>query len=333
MAVGMKTRPMILFTQDDNAVELYNAHVRNASLNLRADMFVTDYELPTEDNRLTTKCTIDQDKVLAAAGYRFMPHNIDHAAYSQVISSYSRVGDVVTLVVGPYGSNGNKPVSEIMPVAGEYVIIEESKAAQLNGRWAVDSITLGTPTTNSTIVITVAGASFDNSASSDGATLTVEKYVVERDIQLLQQQIVRSGLPTSKRYVAYTYGSNSRTIRNTMSRIGIQLARSTSGASTQQEYDVTIPVFQIARKFGIGGQSDRLLSLPTILLTTAATLQTAIDKLLLTGGVLSVFTHGDDISTANIDACYALIAQYRDSGQVDIVNMSELEAEINARRQ
>jgi hypothetical protein len=219
-----------------------------------------------------------------------------------------------------------------MPSVGDYVIIDEACALQLNGRFAVTAVTLGdAATTNSTIQITVPGATFDNTAVTEGATLTVEKNDFLGDFKLLQAMIKQSGLPTSERYMSYTYGRSSSTVRKSLARNGVHLARGTLGVTAEPENSAEA-VFQISRKWGLGGGSDRCMSIPTDILSTQAALQTRITRLLKTGGVISVYTHGDDISTANLDACYALLATLRDTDQLDIINMEELEAHIVSRR-
>lgn len=325
MTVGQKTRPMVLLTYDDNATELYDGYVRNKSLGFSPDIFLTDYETPLDPTWTSTKCSLAQDKELAAAGYHFYPHNIKHKAYSFAVSSYSRSTNTVTVNF----STANN-ADDVLPVVNGYILIEESSAEQMNGRWQVTGIT-GSGAGPYAVTFTVTGASFDNSGVADGTTLTVESYDLQSDIKQLRAKIRATGLPTGDRYQAATYGAISVDNMKKMSEIGVRLMRSTSGQGTQQEPLTTAMVFQINRKYGMGGQSTRLLALPTHLLTTAAALQTLIDRLLLVGGVLSVFTHGDDISIANFDACHALLASLRDLGQIDVVNMSQLDYHINAR--
>lgn len=342
MTFGAKTRPMIVYSHDDNAVQLYNTFVRNKHLNMPADIFVTDFEIPGEDNfKSATKCSLAQNKEMAEAGYRFYPHNIDHRPFAQALTLYSRTGDAVTLTTTSYAGYSEENAQNLgqsLPSIGQTVTIEESAASQLNGTFTVTGITRGNvgasggSGSNSTINITVTGASFDNNASDDGATLTVDSYDLVSDIKSLQEKIKQSGLPTNKRYLAYTYGMHSRKIQKALSKeCGITLARGLTN-DVSPEYLASAQVFQINRKWGMGGQSKRLLGFPCHSLTTASALQTLIDRLLLTGGVLAVMTHGDDISNANHDACLALMAQYRNSGQLDVIQMHQLEAEINARR-
>lgn len=339
MSFGGKTRPMVLYTHDDNYSGIYDAFKRHQKYGFTPDVFCTDYELSSETNWDPTKCTLAQDKEMAAAGYHFYTHNITHKAFSQKILSYTiTANNTVQVVVEPYGA-GN--VSEIMPSVGDYVVINETPAEMLNGRWVVSAISLGTyDTTNTTITLTVPGvvlspASFDNISTSTHATLTVEKYDYCGDVKLLRAMIERTGLPTNEKYHAYTYGRNSLENHKQLAKIGVTLARGTYGGG-QDEFFAD-QIFQIKRNVGLGGSSARLMGIPTLTLNdalvTSGNLQAYLDKLVSTGGVLSLYNHVDgDITNTNHDTAMALIASYRDNGSIDVVNMEELEEAIKVRR-
>lgn len=332
LAIGQYTKPKILFTVDDNATELYEIFKRHESKKITPDVFVTDYEIATENNWASTlKCTIAQNMEMQDAGYRFYPHNIDHRAYSHTIEAVSRSGDTVTITIGGYGSISGS-ATDMLPIAGEFIAIDWHRSEQLNGIWEVDSITAGTSATNSTIVITVPGASFPDDSVANGGTVTVLKYDYIKDVRLLRQMIKRAGLATNDRYLAYTGGRNSLTVHERLSsEAGIVLARATANVPHSFPEANTAGVMQIDRKYGRGGQSTRFFSIITNLLTNAAALQTLINRLIATGGLLSIFTHGDDISEANIDAIYELLYSYAQAGTIDIIQMHELEAIINGK--
>lgn len=338
VTIGAKTKPMILLTQDDNHANLYAAHVRNADKNLKFDVFCTDFEIPTSSNFESARSTLVQCQEMAAAGYNFYPHNIDHRAYSQVILSYTRVGDTVTLTIGGFGGAYLVTVNSsllALPQVGEYIYIDGAIAEQLNGKWAVQSITPGTATTNTTLTITVPGASFSDDTTSATASLTVDRYNFIEDFEKLKAVIKMSGLPTSDRYMAYTYGRSSKYVRDKLTVKGVVLARAVKSTEVNEFYS-TYNIFQINRRWGVGGGSERLLTIPTHTVdnNSATTLVPIIDRLIEVGGVISIFLHGDEagLTSTGIDNLYAMLAAYRDSGQVDLVNMAELEAEIKARQ-
>jgi hypothetical protein len=212
-----------------------------------------------------------------------------------------------------------------MPLVGRQVIVEDSGIPQIDGTWTVTGVTLSAMGSGtSTITYTVgAGITFNTYTVSIGGRVTVVDYDSVSDLKQLQSMLDRAGYTSSKRYMAYTYGRTSRAQRVKFAAAGIVLARGTSTLTTES-------TFQINRKYGGGGTSDRYLNIPTSNITSVAGLQTILNRLMLTGGVASVYFHGDEggLTSGVIDGMLQLLAQYRDDGLLDIVNMSELEAAI-----
>lgn len=327
MVAGAKTRPLVLLTHDDNATQLYNAYQRNANLNLKPDFFVTDFELPGEVGfESTVRASHAQNKQLVEQGIRFLPHNIEHRAVAQNITGASISGTTVTLTLEESGYKGNQQI--VMPIVGRQIIVEDSGIPQIDGTWTVTDVTLSAMGSGtSTVTYTVgAGITFNTYTVGIGGKMTVVDYDLVTDLKLMQSMIDRAGYPTSKRYMAYTYGRTSRAQRAKLAAAGISLARGTTSVTVES-------TFQINRKYGAGGVSGRYLNIPTSNITSVAGLQTILTRLMLTGGVASVYFHGDEggLTSGVIDEMLQLLAQYRDNGLVDLINMDALEAHINAR--
>ena len=341
IGIGGYTKPKVVISCDDIATQLMATLPLCQQRNIKGTHFVTDTEVingGVYKNGKMTKAQLDQ---WAALGWDFAAHNVNHKAFGLAIGAYSKSGTVVTMEIA-WGTVNNIK-EEITLAVGDKITVTRCNRTGVNGNWTVASVAaIGTDTRQLTFD-TGSAAAVDSQGTIggtqiyDGGVLSIDKYDVGADNLTLQNMIEAEGYPVNKKIMAYTYGQHDFKAKKALFNNGVKIMRTTAGAGTGG-----VPsIVQIRRKHGLSPSTfvdysdntprfnSNLFSFPTLQLTTLSALQTEIDKLLLTGGVYSVFWHGDETGAFPMTTQIMLdvlnyLANLRDLGLIELIQFNDL---------
>ena len=320
--------------------------------NVKGTHFVTDTEILNGGQGTSYKMTQTQVQAWCNAGWSICCHNIQHRPFAIDVASYSKTTSVVTMVIN-WGSSTNLKgtTTGFTLVAGDYITVSRCTWNNVNGVYPVISVTQGASQTtitydvgNSTAVPTV--------SVGDGGVISVNKYNVKNDNQLLRTMIKQQGYKTNDAIMAYTYGQNDEVARQALLENGVRIARTTGGNGTNPEYSTGLQLgtTQISRKNGlvvatknttsttVMQLNSKMMTLPTMLYDgVLATVQSNVNSLVQTGGLLSIYWHGEPATDgvnmtdqAQIDLINYL-ADLRDAGTIDLITFDQLDAMISQR--
>lgn len=338
VGIGGYTKPKLVISCDDIATELLPIFDLVKQRNIKGTHFVTDTEILNGGLYKNGKMTKAQLDEWAAAGWDFAPHNVNHKAFGLAVGAYSKTGTVVTMEIA-WGSSTNIK-EEISLAVGDKITVSRCNRTGVNGNWTVSSVAALGANTRQLTFDTGSATAVDSQGTIggtqvyDGGVLSIDKYDVGADNLTLQNIIEAEGYPVNKQIMAYTYGQHDFKAKKALFNNGVKIMRTTAGAGTGG-----VPsIVQIRRKHGITPSTfvdysdntprfnSNLFSFPTLGLTTLNALQTEINKLLLTGGVYSVFWHGDEqgMTTQIMTDVINYLADLRDSGQIDLITFEDL---------
>ena len=361
VTAGGYTKPTVVISCDDiysgdgvgtDALGLMAMLPTCISRNVKGTHFATDVEILNGGQGNSYKMTQTQVQQYISAGWTICCHNIQHRPFAIDVASYSKAAQIVTMVIN-WGSSTNTKgtTTGFTLVAGDYITVSRCNYDNVNGTYPVISVTQGASQT--TIIYDVGNATAVPTVSvGDGGVISVDKYSVKNDNQLLRTMIKQQGYKTNDAIMAYTYGQNDEKARTALAENGVRIARTTFGNGTNGEYYTGFQngVTQISRKNGLvlGTKNtsstmvmqlnSKMLTLPTILYQgVLATIQSAISSLVQTGGLLSIYWHGEQqtdganmTDQSQIDLINYL-ADLRDAGTINLITFDELDQMICTR--
>lgn len=334
MAAGGYTKPTVILSHDDIASQLMNELPVIQNRKIVGTHFVTDTEILNSGAATFGKMTRSQIDQWVRAGWLVCAHNIEHKAFSIPVSGYSKTGSTVSLTVD-WGSSSNVK-ENITLVNGDTITLERIAIYSLNGTWTVTGVTQGA--SKSTITFDHGNTTaIDSRANLDGGVMTINKYNIRDDNQVLNKMIEANGYLSDPEVMAYTYGHNGSTARRQLFLNGVRVCRST-GAKDNDSF-----LFQPRRKYGLDvftqvntqnnaiSYNSALFDIPTFQLTTLTNLQTRVNDLLNYGGVLSVYWHGDEpgMTTQIMLDSLNYLADLRDIGQINLITFTDLKNMIS----
>jgi len=361
VTAGGYTKPTVVISCDDiysgdgvgtDALGLNAMLPTCISRNVKGTHFVTDTEILNGGQGTSYKMTQTQVQAWCNAGWSICCHNIQHRPFAIDVASYSKTTSVVTMVIN-WGSSTNTkgtPTGFTL-VAGDTITVSRCGFNNVNGTYTVLTVTQGSATTtitydvgNSTAVPTV--------SVGDGGVISVNKYSVKNDNQLLRTMIKQQGYKTNDAIMAYTYGQNDEVARTALAENGVRIARTTVGNGTNPEYytGLQLGVTQISRKNGlvlfsknttsttVAQLNSRMLTIPTYGYTgVLSSVQSIMASLIQTGGLFSIYWHGEALTDganmtdqSQIDLINYL-ADLRDAGTIDLIAFDQLDAMISQR--
>lgn len=361
VTAGGYTKPTVVISCDDiysgdgvgtDALGLMAMLPTCISRNVKGTHFVTDVEILNGGQGNSYKMTQTQVQQYISAGWSICCHNIQHRPFAIDVASYSKAAQIVTMVIN-WGSSTNTkgtPTGFTL-VAGDYITVSRCTYDNVNGTYPVISVTQGASQT--TITFDVGNATAVPTVSvGDGGVISVDKYSVKNDNQLLRTMIKQQGYKTNDAIMAYTYGQNDEKARTALTENGVRIARTTSGNGTNGEYSTgfQLGVTQISRKNGLvlGTKNttstmviqlnSRMLTVPTYWYQgVLANVQSVMTSVLQTGGLLSIYWHGDQqtdganmTDQSQIDLINYL-ADLRDAGTINLITFDELDQMICTR--
>lgn len=361
ITAGGYTKPTVVISCDDiysgdgvgtDALGLMAMYPTCVARNVKGTHFVTDTEILNGGQGTSYKMTQTQVQAWCNAGWSICCHNIQHRPFAIDVASYSKTTSVVTMVIN-WGSSTNlkSTTTGFTLVAGDTITVSRCGFDNVNGTYTVLSVTQGSATTtitydvgNSTAVPTV--------SVSDGGVISVNKYSVKNDNQLLRTMIKQQGYKTNDAIMAYTYGQNDEVARTALAENNVRIARSTSGNGTNGEYStgLQLGITQINRKNGltlfskntasttVAQLNTKMLTIPTYWYQgVLANVQSIMTSLVQTGGLVSIYWHGEQqtdganmTDQSQIDLINYL-ADLRDAGTINLITFDELDALISSR--
>lgn len=340
---GGFTKPIVMLSFDDVQVEQYDDLPLLKNRNIYPALAVTDIEIANtgaypDVGTSWGKMTKSQMLEFAEHGCPFVAHNNGHKSYGLTISSYSKTGTIVTLVVD-WGSSTNTKQSDTANV-GDKIYVDRCAWYELNGFWTISAISaLGASTR--TISFDIGNTNpVKVPAAADGGMLTIiGNYDYQVEHALLRELIKSEGLRSLDTVMCYTYGENTQYSRRALASNGVRVARST-GYARQSGFGLV----QLRRKMGrslvttyrntaVGRVNTPFLSLPTFGVVgasaTFAAYTAEINNLLAKGGILSIYWHGDT-ATDGATMTPALrqqiindLADKRDAGLIELPQWEE----------
>ena len=337
LGIGGWTKPTVVLSHDDIHNSLMDELPVISSRKIPGTHCVTDIEILNKGSLVSFKMTKEEIDQWMPYGWNVCAHNIGHKLFSVPIAGYSKSGSTITMTLD-WGSSTNVKENITLDV-GDSITVSRANWHSINGTYTVSTVSVGASQTTITFAAGNATA-IDTQTGLDGGVLTLNKNNVGVDNKLLNGMIQSMGYATDPEVLAYTYGHNSNQNRQDLFANGVKVARSTGDSGG-------IFPFQLRRKLGVDpatslylptvNQSPSfnsvLLSVPTFLLTTLSNLQTRVTELLSTGGYLSVYWHGDEpgmTTQIRLDSLNYL-ANLRDAGQINIINLSELKKIVESR--
>jgi hypothetical protein len=347
VGIGGYTKPKVLISCDDIATQLMATLPLCQQRNIKGTHFVTDTEIINGGKYRSGKMSKAELDQWVEAGWDFAPHNIGHKAFALAVGAYSKSGTVVTMEVA-WGTVQNIK-EEITLAVGDKITVSRCNRTGVNGNWTVTSVAAIGANTRQLTFDTGSATAVDSQATIggtqiyDGGVLSIDKYSVGQDNLILANMIEAEGWPCNREIMAYTYGQHDFSAKKQLCANGVKLMRTTAGAGSGG-----LPaILQIRRLHGLSPSTtvyhdvndvaprynSNLYSFPTLQLTTLNALQTDINKLLLTGGVYSVFWHGDEngMTTQIMLDVINYLADLRDAGQIELIRFDDLISLVEAQ--
>lgn len=361
VTAGGYTKPTVVISCDDiysgdgvgtDALGLMAMLPTCISRNVKGTHFVTDYEILNGGQGASYKMTQTQVQQWCNAGWNICCHNIQHRPFAIDVASYSKAAQIVTMVIN-WGSSTNLKgtATAFTLVAGDYITVSRCYWDNVNGTYPVISVTQGASQT--TITYDVGNSTAVTTQSvADGGVISVDKYSVKNDNQLLRTMIKQQGYKTNDAIMAYTYGQNDEKARTALAENGVRIARTTFGNGTNGEYStgLQLGITQISRKNGLvlatknttsttlSQLNSKMLTVPTYGFNgLLAPVQSIISSLIQTGGLFSIYWHGEQqtdganmTDQAQIDLINYL-ADLRDAGTINLITFDQLDQMICTR--